>query len=727
MDPACHEFVSDPRGDRLALRRVAAWLLRYAPVVAIDGDLSSVPIDAPIASAGGVSGADLTASEGAGHAQTFGESDPCVSFEGHRQGHRQGHREARRRAGRRGAARGGSISESDAHAAAAHGGRAVLLADLTGCERLLRQTYGMSPHDDCSRTTVGAPRRADGTRAPSPPPSSPASSSAAPSSESAKTAADTRWAEWSLAEEIVTRLGRTGITARAAVASTVGVVWAMATSSSASVPIAVIEPGRERDALAPLPIEALRLDPEHTAALREVQVERIGQLLALDRTDLGERFGRTSHASASPTSSRSRGASAGSRRTRTPARLSAQACDDVLRCIDRACGRIPEPLHGVRIAPACRAVREFDGPTVDHDAIAIVVADLIDQLCALLRTRQRGVRLLRLEAFRPSVPSVVIDVHFGAATRRRGHLWSLLSPRLETLDKGDGIDRLVLSAVRVARLGVTQGHMRLSRGAMLHETSRENDGLLSAARPEPSPVRTASDDHGRTSVPTAWSRLARSASVVECIDAISARFGPTAVRCPAPRGLHTPEHFAALLPAHDLAALVDAYERVSWSNLPTPMRPTVVFATPEPALVTPSLAPFVIPSVMRPGIAERTGADAHADSPAVTLTWRGTVHTLVAVSADERIDEAWWHARDVPLPQERDSAARSPLTYVTRVYRRVATAHGLWLWMWQPTVTAGAADSGETERSRVVGAGAPSHAWAAEASVERWFVHGVWA
>ncbi|MBL9147606.1 MAG: hypothetical protein JNM94_02830 [Phycisphaerae bacterium] len=690
-DSVCHEFVWDPRGDRLALRRIAAWLLRYAPIVAIDRDLSSVPIDA--------FGVDLTGTDGGAGAQAFGSSDSSDVDATHR------------RPGRHERTRFDSSSESESHGPAFVGGRAVLLADLTGCERLLRQTYGLHGADSLA-----------------------SSSSAA----SGRIAAETRWAEWSLAEEIVTRLGRHGLTARAAVASTVGAAWAMATSSSASVPIAVIEPGRERDALGPLPIEALRLDPEHAAALREVQVERIDQLLALDRTDLGERFARASTRPATTTISSTASRSSASRRRRSPARLSAQSCDDVLRCIDRACGLIPEPLHGVRIAPACRVVREFDGPTVDHDAIAIVVADLVDQLCARLRQRVRGVRLLRLEAFRPSAPTVVIDMHFGAATRRRGHLWSLLAPRLETLDKGDGIDRLVLSAVRVATLGVTQGRMpecRTAHGvqARLHGGGHgdghggghgevHGEGALPDARRGSSSVGISAHDGGPMSRAEIERRLARSLSAVECIDTISARFGPMAVRCPAPRGLHTPEHFAALLPAHDLAAIVDAYARVSWASLPTSIRPTIVFPTPEVAFVTPSLTASTAPADTNP--------NAHASLPAkatITMTWRGETHTIAAVSTDERIDEAWWHARHVELPRERAETARSPLTYVTRVYRRVATARGLWLWLWQPAV-AGCRDDIPGSEGAGTSAAMPSAATPVPAALgERWFVHGVWA
>ena len=81
--------------------------------------------------------------------------------------------------------------------------------------------------------------------------------------------------------------GRSGFSARAAIAATIGAASAAARFGDA----AITASGGERDLLSPLPLAALRLPGETVAALARVGLKRIGDILDLPRAPLAARFG----------------------------------------------------------------------------------------------------------------------------------------------------------------------------------------------------------------------------------------------------------------------------------------------------------------------------------------------------------------------------------------------------------------------------------------------------
>src|SRR6478672_7380908 len=77
--------------------------------------------------------------------------------------------------------------------------------------------------------------------------------------------------EAALCRDLVERLARQGLQACAAVADTVGCAWAVARYGRAP----VVAKGGVQDALAPLPLGALRIDEETVAGLRQAGLKRI--------------------------------------------------------------------------------------------------------------------------------------------------------------------------------------------------------------------------------------------------------------------------------------------------------------------------------------------------------------------------------------------------------------------------------------------------------------------
>src|SRR5215471_10597413 len=96
--------------------------------------------------------------------------------------------------------------------------------------------------------------------------------------------------ETALAVDLMARLDRRHIAGRIAFADTLGAAWATARFAESKSPV-ILPPGDCRTALAPLPVEALRLDPATAQGLRRVGLKRVGDLAAMPRDALTSRFG----------------------------------------------------------------------------------------------------------------------------------------------------------------------------------------------------------------------------------------------------------------------------------------------------------------------------------------------------------------------------------------------------------------------------------------------------
>ncbi|MBV8334258.1 MAG: DNA polymerase Y family protein, partial [Alphaproteobacteria bacterium] len=76
--------------------------------------------------------------------------------------------------------------------------------------------------------------------------------------------------EAALAADLASRLDSWRIATRIAIADTIGAAWAMARFAEAGCNLVILTPGDCRNALAPLPIAALRLDATTVQELRRV-------------------------------------------------------------------------------------------------------------------------------------------------------------------------------------------------------------------------------------------------------------------------------------------------------------------------------------------------------------------------------------------------------------------------------------------------------------------------
>lgn len=208
---------------------------------------------------------------------------------------------------------------------------------------------------------------------------------------------------------------RLGLRVRAAVAPTVGCAWAVARYGRSE--RAVVLEGEERAALAPLPVGALRIEPEAEAALEEVGVETVGEVMALPRSALPVRFGA-----------------------------------GVLRRLDQALGAAPELIEPVRPVEPVRAEWVLSGPTTSLEAVCLVVRELVGRVCEELSRRESGALRLELVLSGPEMRPARVTASLSRGSRNPGHLWSLLRAQVERVHVADGVEEVSLTATRVCRL-----------------------------------------------------------------------------------------------------------------------------------------------------------------------------------------------------------------------------------------------------------------------------------
>ena len=236
--------------------------------------------------------------------------------------------------------------------------------------------------------------------------------------------------ETAMAAEVEARVAGLGFEARTGLADTPGAAWALARFGREGSRIAA--PGATLAALAPLPVEALRIAPEDARLLRRLGLKTIGAVEALPRAALARRFGRRERSEA------------------------------VLTRLDRALGRRPDPVASLPPPPACLARLAFPEPLIDLAGLEAALARLVEDLSASLERDGLGARELALLFCRVDGGTARRGVSTARATRDGAHLRRLFAGKIETMDPGFGIDAMALHAVRAEPLAPEQ--FRLTEG-----------------------------------------------------------------------------------------------------------------------------------------------------------------------------------------------------------------------------------------------------------------------
>jgi protein ImuB len=228
--------------------------------------------------------------------------------------------------------------------------------------------------------------------------------------------------ETALVKDLHRRVGAFGLHLQIAVADTAGCAHAAARHVPAGRPV-TIERGKARQAMALLPIGALRLEPGVVEALRKLGFERVEQLLGEPRGPFAKRFGR-----------------------------------NLYRRLDQALGLVHEPIEPIFPETQPCARRGLLEPIGTAEAFAQVIGDLVDDLVLQLTAAGKGAR--RLDCYFHRIDGITQAVRVGAATATRDplHLAKLLTARLETIDPGLGVEAMTLVAPLVDPMAPRQGY-----------------------------------------------------------------------------------------------------------------------------------------------------------------------------------------------------------------------------------------------------------------------------
>ncbi len=206
---------------------------------------------------------------------------------------------------------------------------------------------------------------------------------------------------------------------------------APATGAQGSAP-RIAAPGQTRQALANLPVAALRLDEDTATALARLGLRRIGDLTGQPRGPLARRFGK-----------------------------------GLLMRMDQALGAAPEPVSP-RAAPPRHATRlSLPDPIGLREDVEAALDRLIPRLCELLRQSGHGARAIRLEAYRCDGSMVEAEIGLARPADRPERIAPLMAMKLDGLDAGHGIDVLRLVATRIEPLHDARpaGHLDATRAA----------------------------------------------------------------------------------------------------------------------------------------------------------------------------------------------------------------------------------------------------------------------
>jgi protein ImuB len=235
--------------------------------------------------------------------------------------------------------------------------------------------------------------------------------------------------EGALLRDMHARFAMQGLRARLALAPTRGAAQMLARFGAQG---AICGPDDLGQALAPLPVVALRLPQDTVRLLERLGLRTVGALADVPRTGLMRRFAGVAEAV------------------------------NPLVLLDRALGRSADPLDAPAEAGQLIARVRMAEPVIDP---LPWLDGLAEDLAAHLARTEQGARRLRLTIYRVDGEWRSRDVATARASRDAAHFVRLVAGKLEGIDPGFGFDLLTLEAVRLEPLALHQTRLDVGRDA----------------------------------------------------------------------------------------------------------------------------------------------------------------------------------------------------------------------------------------------------------------------
>lgn len=280
------------------------------------------------------------------------------------------------------------------------------------------------------------------------------------------------------------------LNARTGLAGTPEAAWALARfgENTARLLAPASEEKSIAQAMANLPVAALRLEPETIIALSQTGLKRIGDIIARPRAPLTARFGKSLFAR-----------------------------------LDAMLGRVKSPISPQFEAPAYIAERRYADGIVARELIEATILSLAGDLVTMLERHDEGARALMAALFRADGKIMHVQCATSTPLRDTKAIARLFHEKIDAaaqanesdpLDAGYGFDVIRLAVMHAEPLRETQNN--------LHEK-----------------MQTQSNSHNQSP----------HEELVLFLDRMSARFGADRVLRFTPNDSHIPEHAIIAAPA----------------------------------------------------------------------------------------------------------------------------------------------------------------------------------
>jgi protein ImuB len=255
--------------------------------------------------------------------------------------------------------------------------------------------------------------------------------------------------EETLLDDMTRRLASFGVAAQTGLADTLGAAHALARFGCPPDAAWALAPASEtREAIAFLPIEALRLDASRILLLKRLGLRRIGQLYDIPRDSLARRF------------------------------RSSDAASAVLVRLDQALGAMEEPRRPMQPPPVLSVARAFAEPLISSEALEAFAGELAAELAAALAAKDLGARVLRLTFYRADGTAGTIAAAMSTPCHDPRHMMTLLREKFSSIDAGFGVDLLRLDAMRAGKQEAKQKGFAEPQSAPFGDPSELVDRLV---------------------------------------------------------------------------------------------------------------------------------------------------------------------------------------------------------------------------------------------------------
>lgn len=230
-------------------------------------------------------------------------------------------------------------------------------------------------------------------------------------------------------QDITKRLAAKGYTTRIAMAGSIGSAWALARYGNNQL---VIEPGKQQQALLPLPVSALRLEGETIVRLHKLGLRQISEVIRMPRLSLRRRFGPF-----------------------------------LLQRLQQALGEEEENILPVYPVAPYRERLPCLEPIRTLTGIEIALQRLLETLCNRLQKEGNGLRTAIFRVYLLDGGAQGIEIGTHRPSNNPEHIFALFSLKLSSVAPKEGIELFLLEATKVEEHEAVQESLWQNKSGLL--------------------------------------------------------------------------------------------------------------------------------------------------------------------------------------------------------------------------------------------------------------------